>query len=145
MALRVAGLIAGWRRKSTCGRGRQPVPRVVRRRQRAKWLVPLVFAAGLVMPSALALRFQLLPDLQVAAAVVIFVPLLVYGALCYRLERFVASAHRANRELCLECGYNLHGLPVEHVCPECGAAYRIEEVKQKWQAFFESERKYIVR
>ncbi len=42
--------------------------------------------------------------------------------------------------LCLHCGYSLRGLPAVHRCPECGATYDIEEVKQRWSACLATRR-----
>jgi len=33
---------------------------------------------------------------------------------------------------CLECGYCLLGLAVDHKCPECGTSYRLDEVRAAW-------------
>jgi hypothetical protein len=33
------------------------------------------------------------------------------------------------------CGYCLKNLPKEHVCPECGTQYEIEEVKGRWSEY----------
>jgi hypothetical protein len=35
--------------------------------------------------------------------------------------------------ICLSCGYLLHGLPEEHVCPECGTPYRADDLRHAWQ------------
>jgi len=32
----------------------------------------------------------------------------------------MAAVHIARDLPCIQCGYNLRGLPVDHVCPECG-------------------------
>jgi predicted RNA-binding Zn-ribbon protein involved in translation (DUF1610 family) len=40
---------------------------------------------------------------------------------------------RNDHLLCLTCGYPLDGLPVEHRCPECGTAFRADEVRSAWK------------
>ena len=64
--------------------------------------------------------------------------LLVWALIYTVLPRVVFS--RLKRHLltndclvCLSCGYLLHGLPEEHICPECGTSYRIDELRRSWQ------------
>lgn len=41
----------------------------------------------------------------------------------------------AEYELCLECGFCLKGLPIKHICPECGTPYDLYVVKRTWTAW----------
>jgi hypothetical protein len=50
-----------------------------------------------------------------------------------RRRRLCERAEAANYELCLECGYELQGLPEIHQCPECGADYDKVKVRAVWQ------------
>lgn len=40
-----------------------------------------------------------------------------------------------NYEACLNCGYDLHNLPEQHKCPECGTAFEIQATRQRWREF----------
>ncbi|MBI4578240.1 MAG: hypothetical protein HY718_00965 [Planctomycetes bacterium] len=84
----------------------------------------------------------LLPEAQVAVLPAAFVPIVIYGLMTYRLERFVARVHSNDCEVCPQCGYVLHGLPVVHICPECSASYDITDVKRVWMEYFRSDRRY---
>lgn len=49
-----------------------------------------------------------------------------------RMRRHLRSIDYA---ACLECGYELKGLPAEHLCPECGRPFRLPAVRATWQYF----------
>ena len=36
---------------------------------------------------------------------------------------------------CLNCGYELSGLPATHVCPECGRPFHINTVRATWRYY----------
>ncbi len=36
---------------------------------------------------------------------------------------------------CLNCGYELSGLPSPHVCPECGRPFHIHTVRATWRYY----------
>jgi predicted RNA-binding Zn-ribbon protein involved in translation (DUF1610 family) len=50
-----------------------------------------------------------------------------------RYRRFVVTR---NGSACTNCGYDLTGLPAEHLCPECGERYNIQHVRQQWDDWF---------
>lgn len=52
-------------------------------------------------------------------------------------KRFVRSLEENGLRLCVECGHSLRGLPDQHVCPECGQAYRIIETERVWSRWLE--------
>ena len=52
-------------------------------------------------------------------------------------RRWITSFHRRLIELdlrlCLNCGYQLHGLPDAHTCPECSQPYQFDDLVAAWQ------------
>lgn len=52
--------------------------------------------------------------------------------IAYRRVRWKNKAVQFHYELCPHCGYALKGLPQKHVCPECGKAYDLYQVKRDW-------------
>ncbi len=48
------------------------------------------------------------------------------------VRRFRTRLRTEDYQLCLSCGYRLHGLPASHVCPECGVAFTKADVRQRW-------------
>jgi hypothetical protein len=71
-----------------------------------------------------------------------FLPIVVPAATAIEVLRrnFRKKARRfvyeRNRNICTNCGYDLAGLPIEHVCPECGESYNIQKVHDQWDAWF---------
>lgn len=57
-----------------------------------------------------------------------------------RRRRFKKTVHAYAYELCLDCGYDLRGLPESHKCPECGQAYTKEHLRESWRRWFASGR-----
>ncbi len=55
-----------------------------------------------------------------------------------RARRFRKHVEAVELEVCVECGYDLVGLPDHHRCPECGIGYDKHEVRTIWQAWFEA-------
>ena len=77
-------------------------------------------------------------DTQVVAALLAVVTV-VCAAAQYRLYRRDVEKMRwleaRDFEVCIECGYELSGLPGEGNCPECGSPYTREQLKQLWTKF----------
>lgn len=48
-------------------------------------------------------------------------------------------------QVCPECGYSLQGLPSEHCCPECGVAYRLANVKVRWDVYLAARHRSRLR
>ncbi len=53
-----------------------------------------------------------------------------------RERRFERTVRTIQYEVCLNCGYSLHGLAEVHRCPECGTEYDKEKVRRDWRAWF---------
>ncbi len=96
-----------------------------------RWLL-VVF---LVLP----LTLIIFVDVPIVDRVVL--PLLIFSSilsprLIHRYARRFGHRVRENEFMnCLECGYNLRGLPDEHACPECGVKYLLPDVQVKWRDF----------
>jgi len=58
---------------------------------------------------------------------------LIYIVSLIHAIRFRRSLKALDFAVCLDCGYLLRGLPDEHVCPECGRAFRLAEVREAWR------------
>lgn len=84
----------------------------------------------------LAVSILLWPWMVVVVATLIpILALAIAAAITTRI-----AARRSRREiiaadycLCLECRYPLATLPAEGTCPECGAAYEHEQVRECWK------------
>lgn len=50
-------------------------------------------------------------------------------------RRWNQRLRNVDYEACLHCAYPLKGLPDLHRCPECGRAYRLYDVKLRWQHY----------
>jgi hypothetical protein len=115
-------------------------PLVIRKLQRRPYLATTTFLAMILLLPPISHGLGIDPA---SYPYLTFVLVLVFLAGGFAVLRWVATEVRAiTREahdngccLCLRCGYCLKGLPEKHQCPECGTAYDITEVKQKWSAY----------
>ena len=50
------------------------------------------------------------------------------------------SIELLNKKLfcCLDCGYDLNGLPDRHICPECGTNYDRDDTQEVWKNFIQT-------
>lgn len=74
------------------------------------------------------------------------VVIVVNGILSRRWLRGICRQLRKNQcRFCVECGYNLADSPDSGNCPECGVAYEIEAVREKWRTIVRYDRKQAGR
>lgn len=116
------------------------------------WPIWILFAIILVygMQALLMLMhwegiisISLVPSSQVMVAwsIAVVVACICLWAIPHMRERrFHRAVLALHYEVCLNCGYNLTGLPAKHECPECGSTYQKEKVCQEWRAWFDSSR-----
>ena len=117
------------------------VPRAVwlhgRRWRRMAWLNGAVIVAlvvGLILSPELPLNGPCF------GMFCVFIAWIINGMLIRRYKRWwVSSFYRRLRRLdfqiCLDCGYDLHGLPEAHVCPECSRPYELNELTEAWRGW----------
>ncbi len=98
--------------------------------------ISIVIFLGTVLPSCMrtwqrlgGTRISPFAGLLPMFAIGIAAPL-VFG---HRARRFKKHVKERDYQLCINCGYDLVGLPQEYRCPECGGQYNMPEVKEAWQ------------
>lgn len=50
----------------------------------------------------------------------------------YRVRQLGKKAAELSFEVCMRCGYHLHGLPSEGICPECAAGFDKSSLQTAW-------------
>lgn len=58
-----------------------------------------------------------------------------------RIALFARRIERSDGFLCLNCHYDLHGLPDEGDCPECGEAYERTRLERLWSIWLQDHTK----
>lgn len=98
----------------------------VRHRSPARWIPVLAIAcvAAMLAPDSLA------PYAQGIGGLILIVGVCV---LLSRTGQVYTKLEKLDFEVCPNCEYPLKGLPAEHRCPECGAPYKIEQVRREWK------------
>jgi hypothetical protein len=102
------------------------------RAKRMQWLVILVAIAWPLWPFYI-------PQLAPRATFLILLGLLVVlGIVVFGLAEWARVRDRKEVEslgfkACLRCRYPLDTFPAEGVCPECGSAYRHEQLVRSWK------------
>lgn len=121
-------------------------PRILRRKLRlCYWLAAVVvmppgllyLATGLydafgdaVSPGVLRLNARFVA--YVCPALLVLVGI---GSVWF-IKRFARTVDRHTGEMCVQCGYILHGLPDRSNCPECGTPYSIRQLRATWAKAF---------
>jgi hypothetical protein len=59
-----------------------------------------------------------------------------------RVMRFTRRIAESDGFLCLNCHYDLHGLPDVGECPECGEAYVRADLERRWNLWLQSQTKH---
>jgi predicted RNA-binding Zn-ribbon protein involved in translation (DUF1610 family) len=102
------------------------------RRRRMAEAVALVLTLA-----AISAAFSSGPTVLVLGAAVAAVGVAAISGIMLRRksQRLIALVHANAFEHCLHCGYQLTGLPASHRCPECGADYELDDVREKWRMY----------
>lgn len=57
--------------------------------------------------------------------------------------RYLSALKRRLREfqlaICLRCAYDLHGLPENHSCPECGESFALSDTREHWRKWLSKQ------
>ncbi|HLP85172.1 MAG TPA: hypothetical protein VK157_12555 [Phycisphaerales bacterium] len=113
----------------------QAIPRFLLRR--AIWcslaVVIISLAAAFFLPAFSASRRGMSTFLVLLLAA-ITAPVLIY-AMSLWSRRFVAKVHARDYRVCWKCGYDLRDLQQQGICPECGSAFTMTELREKWSRF----------
>jgi len=73
---------------------------------------------------------ELLRSLQVPVGLILCIPVVVLAIRLRRRQKEAIRTRLLQEAVCPKCFYDLTGAPVER-CPECGTAFRWEDVKPK--------------
>lgn len=98
-------------------------------------IIAIVIPLGLVLP---AMGYPIPPWAPLAAIGLI---LLLMGLFLARIMFFTRRIARSDGFLCLNCHYDLHGLPDSGNCPECGESYVRAELERRWNIWLLSQTK----
>ena len=85
--------------------------------------------AGVIGPVFLSGLWTIVPLIAVSLANSVAMPVLLN-----RRSRHLRAAHRAaDGRICANCGHSLVGLDDTGTCPECGAPYRLADLRRRWR------------
>jgi predicted RNA-binding Zn-ribbon protein involved in translation (DUF1610 family) len=93
------------------------------------------FAAMSVTALALGMSMIFVPDPWRWMAVLAMALLLITVNLAKRGAAVQSNLQlgAVGYEICIVCGYSLHGLPSESICPECGYEFQKEQLARLWK------------
>lgn len=102
---------------------------------------PLVMLFGVMVSIVLPGRFgaALPPWTGFIIIALGLLGLLLQGIRITRLSRQIAAS---DGFICLNCHYDLHGLPDDGDCPECGESYQRVRLERLWNSWLQDQTKY---
>lgn len=95
-----------------------------------------VVMVALIVPSRVGWRWPPWIGAVAIGAVVAAILLFVW-----RITRFARRIAESDGFLCLNCHYDLHGLPDVGECPECGEAYERSRLERLWNSWLQDQTK----
>ena|ERR1051326_4712134 len=113
-------------------------PKFLRSRRRAIWVMALGCFLAVYLAKYLWLRLNRMPPNTPTPLLILGPGMLMLGIAALIDSRYHSRLRRelitlAGR-MCFRCGYNLSGCGDSGVCPECGEAFILAALRERWFA-----------